>query len=166
MKIRGLSTLRPCAARACDADTASSRSVAWSPRRRQRRQPARGGVRRQRRTGVQCQPDHGRGRRHRRTRTRPHRRRRRPAGRRARRWRPVSTCSMRSQRELYEYQIGLEREELDQYPRGGGGGAGAHLRVRRGMPHDEARAVATQAAARPGARARHAGSRGAGPEPG
>ena len=36
--------------------------------------------------------------------------------------------SVRSQRELFEYQIGLEREELATYPEARAPGAGAHLR--------------------------------------
>ena len=51
--------------------------------------------------------------------------------------------SVRSQRELFEYQIGLERDELAQYPGGRGAGACAHLRgeglasarKRRSSPH-------------------------------
>ena len=49
--------------------------------------------------------------------------------------------SVRSQRELYEYQIGLEREELDQYPE-----EEAHelalIYAARGLPRDEARQLA------------------------
>jgi vacuolar iron transporter family protein len=49
--------------------------------------------------------------------------------------------SMRSQRELYEYQIGLEREELEQYPEEEAEEL-ALVYQARGMPLDEARAVA------------------------
>ncbi len=49
--------------------------------------------------------------------------------------------SVRSQREMYEYQIGLEREELDQYPE-----EEAHelalIYAARGLPRDEARQLA------------------------
>ena len=38
--------------------------------------------------------------------------------------------SMRSQREMFEYQIGLERDELHEYPRGRSRGTRAHLRRR------------------------------------
>jgi VIT1/CCC1 family predicted Fe2+/Mn2+ transporter len=51
--------------------------------------------------------------------------------------------SMRSQRELYEYQIGLEREELEQYPEEEAEEL-ALVYQARGMPLDEARAVARQ----------------------
>ena len=73
--------------------------------------------------------------------------------------------SVRSQREMYEYQIALERDELDEYPdeeaeelaliyqaRG--------MDSRAGPQHDPR---AGQAA---GGRARHARTRGAGPESG
>ena len=49
--------------------------------------------------------------------------------------------SMRSQRELYEYQIGLEREELEQYPDEEAEEL-ALIYQARGMPIDEARTVA------------------------
>jgi VIT1/CCC1 family predicted Fe2+/Mn2+ transporter len=49
--------------------------------------------------------------------------------------------SMRSQRELFEYQIGLEREELEKYPDEEAEEL-ALIYQARGMPLDEARAVA------------------------
>jgi len=49
--------------------------------------------------------------------------------------------SMRSQRELYEYQIGLEREELEQYPDEEAEEL-ALIYEARGMPLEEGRAVA------------------------
>lgn len=49
--------------------------------------------------------------------------------------------SMRSQREMYEYQIGLEREELDEYPDEEAEEL-ALIYHARGMDMDEARAVA------------------------
>ena len=49
--------------------------------------------------------------------------------------------SMRSQREMYEYQIGLEREELEQYPQEEAEEL-ALVYQARGMALDEARAVA------------------------
>src|SRR5262249_35445991 len=47
--------------------------------------------------------------------------------------------SMRSQREMYEYQIGLEREELDHYPEAE---ALALIYQERGLPREEALVVA------------------------
>jgi vacuolar iron transporter family protein len=49
--------------------------------------------------------------------------------------------SMRSQREMFEYQIGLERDELAQYPEEEAGEL-ALIYSARGMPEDEARALA------------------------
>jgi VIT1/CCC1 family predicted Fe2+/Mn2+ transporter len=49
--------------------------------------------------------------------------------------------SMRSQREMFEYQIGLERDELEQYPEEEAGEL-ALIYSARGMPEDEARALA------------------------
>ena len=73
--------------------------------------------------------------------------------------------SVRSQRELFEYQIALERDELKQYP--GGGGAGARADLRRQGPAAEGSGEARQAdRGRPRARARHAGARGAGAQSG
>jgi len=49
--------------------------------------------------------------------------------------------SMRSQREMFEYQIGLERDELAQYPEEEAGEL-ALIYSARGMPEEEARALA------------------------
>ena len=49
--------------------------------------------------------------------------------------------SMRSQREMYEYQIGLEREELDQYPEAEAEEL-ALIYQERGLPREEALSVA------------------------
>ena len=51
--------------------------------------------------------------------------------------------SMRSQRELYEYQIGLERDELDEYPEEEAEEL-ALIYNARGVPLDEARNMAQQ----------------------
>ncbi len=52
--------------------------------------------------------------------------------------------SVRSQRELFEYQIGLERDELDAVPRGRGAGARADLR-REGAAAERGARLAAQA---------------------
>ena len=101
---------RPCAADRRRAHRASA------PRPGRRRQPARGGVRRQRRPRLEREPD-------------PRRRRREPrrasvvllagvAGLAAGAFAMAAGeyVSVRSQRELFEYQIGLERDELAEYP--------------------------------------------------
>jgi len=49
--------------------------------------------------------------------------------------------SVRSQREMYEYQIGLEREELDQYPQEEANEL-ALIYAARGLPRDEAQRLA------------------------
>ncbi|MGH8751344.1 MAG: VIT1/CCC1 transporter family protein [Burkholderiales bacterium] len=49
--------------------------------------------------------------------------------------------SVRSQREMYEYQIGLEREELDQYPEEEAAEL-ALIYAARGLPQDEAERLA------------------------
>ena len=49
--------------------------------------------------------------------------------------------SVRSQREMFEYQIGLERDELEQYPQEEAAEL-ALIYVAKGMPPDEARRVA------------------------
>ena len=49
--------------------------------------------------------------------------------------------SVRSQREMYEYQIGLERDELEQYPEEEAAEL-AMIYVARGIPADEARKMA------------------------
>ncbi len=49
--------------------------------------------------------------------------------------------SVRSQREMYEYQIGLEREELDQYPEEEAKEL-ALIYAARGLPRDEAKRLA------------------------
>ena len=49
--------------------------------------------------------------------------------------------SVRSQREMFEYQIGLERDELDQYPQEEAAEL-ALIYVAKGMPPDEARRLA------------------------
>ncbi len=49
--------------------------------------------------------------------------------------------SVRSQREMYEYQIGLEREELDQYPQEEANEL-ALIYAARGLPRDEAQSLA------------------------
>lgn len=49
--------------------------------------------------------------------------------------------SVRSQREMFEYQIGLERDELDQYPQEEAAEL-ALIYAAKGMPVDEARRVA------------------------
>jgi len=51
--------------------------------------------------------------------------------------------SMRSQRELYKYQFGLEREELEHYPEEEAEEL-ALIYAARGMPEDEAHRVATR----------------------
>lgn len=56
--------------------------------------------------------------------------------------------SMRSQREMFEYQIGLEREELAQYPEEEADEL-ALIYVARGMPEDEAHAMAKHMIADP-----------------
>lgn len=56
--------------------------------------------------------------------------------------------SMRSQREMFEYQIGLEREELAQYPEEEAGEL-ALIYIARGMPPDEARSLAQRMIADP-----------------
>jgi VIT1/CCC1 family predicted Fe2+/Mn2+ transporter len=49
--------------------------------------------------------------------------------------------SVRSQREMFEYQIGLEREELDQYPQEEAAEL-ALIYTAKGIPRDEARSLA------------------------
>ena len=71
--------------------------------------------------------------------------------------------SVRSQRELYEYQIALERDELDAVPRGRGAGARADLRGE-GRAQAPGRAGREAPGRRSGARARHARARGARPQ--
>jgi VIT1/CCC1 family predicted Fe2+/Mn2+ transporter len=56
--------------------------------------------------------------------------------------------SMRSQREMFEYQIGLEREELAQYPDEEAGEL-ALIYEARGMPHQEAMQLAKRMIADP-----------------
>jgi VIT1/CCC1 family predicted Fe2+/Mn2+ transporter len=56
--------------------------------------------------------------------------------------------SMRSQREMFEYQIGLERDELAQYPLEEAGEL-ALIYSARGLPEDEARALAQRMIADP-----------------
>ncbi len=56
--------------------------------------------------------------------------------------------SVRSQREMYEHQIGLERAELEQYPKAEAEEL-ALIYAARGMPEAEARALATRTIADP-----------------
>lgn len=56
--------------------------------------------------------------------------------------------SMRSQREMFEYQIGLERAELAQYPQEEASEL-ALIYVARGMPQDDAQALAQRMIADP-----------------
>ena len=56
--------------------------------------------------------------------------------------------SMRSQREMFEYQIGLERDELEQYPQEEAGELALIYRAR-GLPEDEAQALARRMIADP-----------------
>lgn len=56
--------------------------------------------------------------------------------------------SVRSQRELFEYQIGLEREELAEYPEAEAEEL-ALIYAARGLPLEEARRIATQLVAQP-----------------
>ena len=56
--------------------------------------------------------------------------------------------SMRSQREMFEYQIGMERAELDQYPQEEAAEL-ALIFVAKGMPPDAARTAADQLIADP-----------------
>lgn len=56
--------------------------------------------------------------------------------------------SMRSQREMFEYQIGLERDELAQYPEEEAGEL-ALIYSARGLPEDEAMALAKRMIADP-----------------
>jgi VIT1/CCC1 family predicted Fe2+/Mn2+ transporter len=56
--------------------------------------------------------------------------------------------SVRAQREFYEYQIGLEREELDQYPREEAAEL-ALIYEAKGLPHDEAQRLADRLIADP-----------------
>lgn len=56
--------------------------------------------------------------------------------------------SMRSQREMFEYQIGLERDELAQYPEEEAGEL-ALIYCARGLPEDEAKALAKRMIADP-----------------
>lgn len=56
--------------------------------------------------------------------------------------------SMRSQREMFEYQIGLERDELAQYPEEEAGEL-ALIYVARGMQEDEAQVLAKRMIAEP-----------------
>ena len=69
--------------------------------------------------------------------------------------------SVRSQRELFEHQIGLERDELAQYPEAEAQEL-ALIYAAKGLPAAEATRLAAQNHRRPRARARHAGARGAG----
>ena len=69
--------------------------------------------------------------------------------------------SVRSQRELFEYQIGLERARARRISRGRGAGAGADLSRPRACRAAEAnRASPSKLVADPRACARHAGARG------
>lgn len=56
--------------------------------------------------------------------------------------------SVRSQREMYEYQIGLEREELEEYPREEAEEL-ALIYEAKGLPKDEARGIADKLIADP-----------------
>jgi VIT1/CCC1 family predicted Fe2+/Mn2+ transporter len=56
--------------------------------------------------------------------------------------------SMRSQREMFEYQIGLERDELAQYPKEEAGEL-ALIYSARGLPESEAKALANRMIADP-----------------
>lgn len=56
--------------------------------------------------------------------------------------------SMRSQREMFEYQIGLERDELAQYPEEEAGEL-ALIYTARGLPEEEARTLAKRMIADP-----------------
>lgn len=56
--------------------------------------------------------------------------------------------SMRSQREMFEYQIGLERDELAQYPEEEAGEL-ALIYIARGIPDEEAQALAQRMIADP-----------------
>ncbi len=56
--------------------------------------------------------------------------------------------SVRSQREMYEYQIGLEREELEEYPREEAEEL-ALIYEAKGLPKDEARSIADKLIADP-----------------
>ncbi|MCK7492823.1 MAG: VIT1/CCC1 transporter family protein [Comamonadaceae bacterium] len=123
------------------------------------------GVRRQRRARLQHQPDHGR-----------RRRRRRPqacvltggvAGTAAQARSSMAAgeyVSMRSQREMFEYQIGLERDELARVPGGRGGRARADLRGARHARSRRRAASRRELVKNPEARARRAGARGARPQ--
>jgi VIT1/CCC1 family predicted Fe2+/Mn2+ transporter len=57
--------------------------------------------------------------------------------------------SVRSQREMFEYQIGLEREELDQYPQEEAAEL-ALIYAAKGIPKDEARSLADRLIQDPG----------------
>ena len=101
--------------------------VGAPPQGLRRRQPARGGVRRQRRAGLEHEPDHGcRGR------GGGERRDRADSGVAGLLAGALSMAageyvSMRSQREMFEYQIGLERDELHEVSGRGSRGTGADL---------------------------------------
>ena len=73
--------------------------------------------------------------------------------------------SVRSQREFYEYQIALEREELAEYPEAEVEEL-ALIYNARGLDIEEARQREPQAAVESRAGARGAGARGAGPQSG
>ena len=110
---RAVGVRRGSAARTSDAHLGRTRSGATPARLGQ--QPARGDLWRERRPGVEHEPHHGRSRQ------------RRsgalilPAGVAGLLAGALSMAageyvSVRSQREMYEYQIGLERDELAEYP--------------------------------------------------
>ena len=168
MKVRGMSVFRPMPVPG-PGGHAMPHSVEEIGRRHRaaggRRHPAPGRVRRQRRAGLEPLPHPGRRGRQRRAATRC--------------WSPASPgllagafsmaageyVSVRSQREMFEHQIGAERDELRRVPGAGGGGAVAHLPGAR--PHQGGRRQDGQPPHRqPGAGAGHAGARGAGPRPG
>ena len=72
--------------------------------------------------------------------------------------------SVRSQREMYEYQIALEREELAEYPEEEAEEL-ALIYQARGVELEQARAVSRSLLVAPAAGARCAGARGARPQP-
>ena len=141
---------------------------------RRRREPARGRLRRQRRPGLERQPDTGR--RGRAPRAADDRALRGVAGLLAGAFSMAAGeyISVRSQREMFEYQIGLERDELEEYPdeeaeelaliyaaRGMPTRGGARDRTRARSPNPEQRSTRWRArssastrttSARPGAR--------------
>ncbi len=111
------------------------------------RQPARGRLWRQRWTRVERKPDPRRRRRQQRSAPDPCYRR---GGTCRRRLRDGSrrNVSVRSQRELYEYQIGLERDELKQYPEAEAQEL-ALIYAAKGLPQKEATKLAKQIVADP-----------------